>query len=81
MENAIENFSCFKAHEMKNKMCKNQNCRHWHDLDNFNNCILNKVNENEPYTLQDIGDIFNITRMRICQIEKQAISKLKNKIK
>ena len=80
MENNIDDFSCFKAHEIKNKMCKNQKCRHWHNLNEFNNCILNKINENEPYTFQDIGDLFDITRMRICQIEKHAISKLKTKL-
>jgi len=33
----------------------------------------------EKFTLQDIGDIFKVTRMRICQIEKIAIKKLKDK--
>jgi len=27
-------------------------------------------------TLQKIGDIFGVTRMRICQIEKKTLSKL-----
>jgi DNA-directed RNA polymerase sigma subunit (sigma70/sigma32) len=34
----------------------------------------------DKITLQDIGDIFKVTRMRICQIEKNAIKKLKDKI-
>ena len=29
-------------------------------------------------TLQEIGDIFNVTRMRICQIEKKIINKIMN---
>ena len=37
------------------------------------------VQENQKFTLQDIGDIFKVTRMRICQIEKIAVSKLKDK--
>jgi len=27
-------------------------------------------------TLQDIGDLFDITRMRVCQIEKNSLVKL-----
>ena len=51
----------------------------------YKNCCLiaskdNKTSEStEKFTLQDIGDIFKVTRMRICQIEKIAIKKLKDK--
>ena len=34
----------------------------------------------DKITLQDIGNIFKVTRMRICQIEKNAIKKLKDRI-
>tara|TARA_Y100000389_G_C17138287_1_gene353640 strand:+ start:212 stop:394 length:183 start_codon:yes stop_codon:yes gene_type:complete len=50
----------------------------------YQNCCLiaaddvSKINE-EKFTLQDIGDIFKVTRMRICQIEKIAVKKLKDK--
>jgi DNA-directed RNA polymerase sigma subunit (sigma70/sigma32) len=29
-------------------------------------------------TLQEIGEIYNITRMRVCQIEKSTLKKLAN---
>ncbi len=35
--------------------------------------------EGEPYTLQQIGDRFNLTRERIRQIERRAIEKLRQK--
>ena len=44
------------------------------DISTINN------NNNKDLTLQEIGDIFNITRMRVCQIEKQAIQKIKKSI-
>ena len=35
------------------------------------NCVILAA-EDGPMTLQEVGDIFNVTRMRICQIEKLA---------
>lgn len=34
---------------------------------------------NESYSLEQVGDVFNLTRERIRQIQQKAISKLKNK--
>jgi len=50
----------------------------WIDNYDSQNCTLIAAKQG-PRTLQQIGDIFNITRMRICQIEKNAIFKLNRK--
>lgn len=71
------NTTCFNAHKKKNVSCKSKECRYWHDLSSANNCIINASQERE-YTLQEVGDLFNITRMRVCQIEKLALNKLKS---
>ena len=68
---------CFEVYKSCQKNCTQKNCRYWHDLSESNNCIINKSNNN-PHTLQEIGDILGITRMRVCQIEKRIIKKLKN---
>lgn len=34
--------------------------------------------ESGPKTLQEIGDYYGISRMRICQIEKSLMERLKN---
>ena len=39
------------------------------------NCSVIGAAQGE-HTLQEIGDIFDVTRMRICQIEKDIIGKL-----
>jgi DNA-directed RNA polymerase specialized sigma subunit len=70
--------TCFSAHKSCQKSCINNKCRYWHEMDTHNNCIINMVNENEDLTLEKVGELFNVTRMRICQIEKNIIDKLKN---
>ena len=57
-------------------MCKNTSCRAWFDCKQYNNCVL-LASEDGPMTLQNIGDLFKLTRMRICQIEKIAKQYLK----
>ena len=77
MSNDLKKISCFEAHSSKKKSCKIEKCRYWHDIEASYNCILNKVNEENDLTLQEIGDLFSITRMRVCQIEKQTLKKIK----
>ena len=67
--------TCFKEHKERNINCKQSQCRYWQSGCK-NNCIMISA-ENKEMTLQEIGDIFGVTRMRICQIEKIVINKLK----
>ena len=61
-----------------NKRCKNKNCRYWIDNSDGKDCTIISAKENSNITLEEIGKMFKVTRMRICQIEKRAIEKLKN---
>tara|TARA_B100001250_G_C19796952_1_gene789175 strand:+ start:127 stop:432 length:306 start_codon:yes stop_codon:yes gene_type:complete len=75
----VKGLSCFAAHEKLNLGCKKKDCRYWHnmkDKDNLNCTII--AAKKGPMTLQQVGEIFNVTRMRICQIEKAAKKFLKN---
>ena len=67
---------CYEKCEKLNNKCKNTECRHWIDLCNHYNCTL-LASKSGPMTLQRIGDIFGITRMRICQIEKKVLEKIR----
>ena len=76
---------CFEYNRDCKTNCKKRDCRYWIDHSKYQNCCLiaskddSTQGTNDKFTLQDIGDIFKVTRMRICQIEKIAIKKLKDK--
>ena len=69
--------TCFSKHKQKHTLCKKEACRHWIDCHESNNCVLIEAQKG-PKTLQEVGHIFGITRMRVCQIEKKIIQKLRN---
>ena len=70
---------CFQAHKNFQVQCKKESCRHWIDSQTSYNCVL-IASQGGPMTLQQIGDIFGITRMRVCQIEKKILKKLEGNI-
>lgn len=67
--------TCFELCESKENNCKNTGCRQWIQSENNKNCTI-LASRSGQMSLQDIGDILGVTRMRICQIEKKAINKL-----
>tara|TARA_Y100001972_G_C7667883_1_gene338379 strand:+ start:26670 stop:26906 length:237 start_codon:yes stop_codon:yes gene_type:complete len=71
-----DKITCFGKTILNNEDCKNTECIYWYENANNKNCIINASNE-KCHTLQEIGDIFNISRMRVCQIEKKSIQKIK----
>lgn len=73
MKNKI---TCFGETILNNQECADKKCIYWYENLENKNCIINASNE-KRHTLQEIGDIFNISRMRVCQIEKKSVKKLK----
>ena len=76
MDKILNNITCFKKHLNENKACQNSSCRQWLECKQFNNCTIIASREG-PKTLQQIGDLCGLTRMRICQIEKSALKKIR----
>ena len=75
---SIKGLTCFKAHNDIGVDCTNMKCRHWQKMDNqYHNCVILAAKDG-PFTLQQVGNIFKVTRMRICQIEKAAKQFLKS---
>ena len=73
------NIKCFEAHENKEISCRMKTCKNWIDCENGFNCVLIAA-KSGPKTLQEIGEIFDLTRMRICQIEKSILGKIKSSL-
>jgi len=78
VENCENELTCFALHEKERTACQKKECRHWHMFENkdCSNCVILAARKG-PFTLQEVGDIFGLTRMRICQIEKGAKQTLK----
>lgn len=76
----VKGTTCFSEHSKYNIACKKQSCKYWINCGDNLNCTMVAANKKEM-TLQEIGDIFNLTRMRICQIEKIIFAKINSKLK
>lgn len=78
--NIIENTTCFYEHEKREISCNRKKCPHWIQREESYNCAI-ICSQNGPYTLDQIGEIYNLSKMRICQMEKYIINKLKKRLK
>jgi len=66
--------TCYEAHEHYKVQCNKMHCKYW--IKKLDSCNCTLLAAKTPMTLHDIGIIFGLTRMRICQIEKTAKAKL-----
>jgi hypothetical protein len=77
LKDAVKNTTCFSEHEKRGLSCGKRECRQWMGASEYLNCAVIAANQNDDgMTLQQIGDIFDITRMRVCQLEKASLQKI-----
>ena len=72
--------ACSKECVFGQKNCKKEECRYWINYPEDNNCSLISIYRNGPMTLNEVSKRIGVSLVRISQIEKQAISKLKKRI-
>jgi len=73
----VRGTTCFNEHEKRGVACEKKLCRQWMNSSCYLNCAVIAANKNDDgLTLQQIGDIFDITRMRVCQLEKASLQKI-----
>ena len=71
---------CFNYHKKNKTKCERKACRYWIDSNQSMGCGILVSQKENKMTLEEIGNFFNVTRMRICQIEKKAIKKIRELI-
>lgn len=71
--------TCFGTHSKFNVKCERRSCSQWITSESDLNCVLIGAKKG-PRTLHDIGNIYGLSRMRICQIEKSINTKIEEKI-
>ena len=62
-----------------NKPCKQLQCRSWIDFKEDLNCVELAVEKHGSLTLKEVGERLGISYVRVTQIEKSALQKLRKK--
>tara|TARA_Y100000593_G_scaffold50967_1_gene95790 strand:- start:9269 stop:9514 length:246 start_codon:yes stop_codon:yes gene_type:complete len=68
--------TCWQTNQANETVCLNKACRLWLNCKAKQNCTIIAAQDG-PKTLQEIGNLHELTRMRICQVEKEALRKIK----
>ncbi len=72
---------CVSACKKDQVACPNSECRGWMDYEEDLNCVFIAVDKHEKgLTLREVGERLGISFVRVCQIEKGALAKLKKKL-
>ena len=72
----LDNTTCFAVQANANVDCQRKHCQHWIAHPEGHNCVMIAASQG-THTLQKIGEIYGLTRMRICQIEKSIFEKIR----
>jgi hypothetical protein len=73
----VNRIKCHEAVEKYNIPCEKKACNNWVDFSQGKNCLF-ITSQAGPLTLNEIGKIYGLTRMRICQIEKNIYQKIRS---
>lgn len=72
-----DDLTCISIIKESRAPCKKTTCRYHLQGEKGLGCALIAAEEG-PLTLQEIGDFYGISRMRVCQIEKAILKKLRS---
>lgn len=75
-DKVLTNETCYSVHAKCKQHCTRSQCRYWFNNPQHQNCSIIAAHEG-PKTLEEVGKLYNLTRMRICQIESSLRKKLR----
>ena len=75
--NVVRETTCYEQVDKHSCDCQRKSCNQWIDFPKGKNCMV-LTTQSGPLTLNEIGKIYGLTRMRICQIEKNIYQKIRN---
>lgn len=75
-DDELDSNKCYVIVQNANVCCPERSCRYFLHAPGDLNCAIVAAQDG-PKTLQEIGDYYGISRMRICQIEKSILGKLR----
>ncbi len=75
----MQDKTCFEHCRESNYSCSNSACRCWIENHNVKNCIMLSIKK-DGMTFHEIGALLKLSRMRILQIERDAITKIRSKL-
>jgi hypothetical protein len=75
LNNIATNTTCYATHAKYEVNCMRRRCPNWLNLKGSQNCTLIAASQG-TYTLEKIGEIYSVSRMQICKIEKQIKDKI-----
>lgn len=76
-ESAIDLKDCATKCVEEGSSCNNNECKHWMNFSEDNNCDLIAIMKYGPLTLRQVGERLGVSYVRIKQIEDIAINKIK----
>lgn len=71
----VADTTCYSAHAKYEVACGRKRCQNWLPLREAQNCTMIAAAQGS-HTLERIGKIYGVSRMRICQIEKEIKQKI-----
>lgn len=72
----LQDKKCYDVISEHDSPCQRKSCKQWIEHERGLNC-MKVTTQSGPLTLSEIGKIYGLTRMRICQIEKGIYQKIR----
>lgn len=73
----LNDMTCYEIHARSKTLCGKTTCKfHIATAHKYGNCTLNAALE--PRTLEEVGNLLSLSRMRVCKIEKYVREKCRD---